>query len=267
MNPENKEFYDLLETLSNEQTYEVSLAPRKNQDNELISFSSRCKPLTTAQLKSLVRTVVDSPVTQAAFNSAATKIYKSSICNASDIPNDLNSIDRLLFIIKTRIENISPGGSFKEDDKQITVDFNKLYNDLLAFFNDNAQLILPSTATDGKITIEYGVSLLESEEKLNEEIYKDVNPKIENIEELRKLIGEAFIHEIAKSITSVSIGEKKLNFSKLDFKSRIKTVESLPASLIQNVISYVESYKKPIDSILTIDGVTLSIDGSLFSSR
>lgn len=266
MNQENKEFYDLLESISKEQTFQLTIAPRQ-QDEQSVAVSEvsiNCKLLSTAQLKTLIQTVVDSPITQSAFNSTATKILYNSI--TPTVPN-LNVVDRLLFILKTRSESISSTATFKDGDKSVLVNFEDIYTKVLNFFNSNPTLLSPSNATDGRISINYGVTLLSAEEKLNDEIYKNLNPKIENMEELRKLIGEAFIHEIAKSITSIAIGDKTLEFQKIDFKSRIKAIESLPASLIQNVISYIEGYKKPIDEFLTIDGVTLAVDGSLFSTR
>jgi hypothetical protein len=76
-----------------------------------------------------------------------------------------------------------------------------------------------------------------------------------------------FINEIAKAVQSLTIEDKTLDLSTVTFKSRLKTIESLPASLIQKVIEYVESYKKVIDECLVVDGYTVPIDGSLFSLR
>jgi hypothetical protein len=48
----------------------------------------------------------------------------------------------------------------------------------------------------------------------------------------------------------------------------LKTVESLPASSIQKVIEYIEQHKKAIEDCLIVsEGVSVPIDGSLFSLR
>ena len=57
----NKEFQNLLSTLASEQTFSVELT-----DSKLYEF----KQLNTNQLKELVKTVVDSPLTQTLFNNA-----------------------------------------------------------------------------------------------------------------------------------------------------------------------------------------------------
>ena len=102
---------------------------------------------------------------------------------------------------------------------------------------------------------------------MNEEIYKNSNPNVEDPEELRKVLGEAFINEIAKAVRTLTIDEKTLDLSTVTFKSRLKTIETLPASLIQKVIEYIEEYKKVVDDCLTVNGHTIVIDGSLFSLR
>ena len=59
-------FQQLLNTIADEQTFELSLT----------NTNLQCKQLTTLQLKELIETVVDSPVTQAIFNSAILKFLK-----------------------------------------------------------------------------------------------------------------------------------------------------------------------------------------------
>ena len=259
MSTENKEFYDLLSSITSEQTFPLELSPRE----EAVIVS--CKQLTTVQLKELIRAVVDSPITQAVFNSTATKIFKNSLVDPSVY--SLNIIDRLLFIIETRIQSLSPTMNVKENDKEITVDFLQIKEKLNQQLRENVQVLAPSSATDGKLTISFGVTLIDTESQLNDELYKNVTPNVEDAEELRKVLGEAFINEIAKSIRTLTIEDKTLDLSTVSFKSRLKVVESLPASLIQKVIEYIEKYKKLIDESLTVDGYTLTIDGTLFSLR
>lgn len=259
MSTENKEFYDLLNSITSEQTFPLTLCPREQQT------IVKCKQLTTVQLKELIRTVVDSPITQSVFNTTATRIFKNSLVETPTF--ELNVIDRLLFIIETRIQSLSPVMKVKEDDKEIVVNFQQIKEKLTQQLTDNAQLLAPSSATEGKITATFGVTLIDTETQLNEELYKNVTPNVDDAEELRKVLGEAFINEIAKSIQSLTIEDKVLNFSAISFKSRLKAVESLPASLIQKVIEYIEKYKKIIDDSLTVDGYSVTIDGTLFSLR
>ena len=213
----------------------------------------------------MIETIVDSPFTQASFNSTVTRIFKQSLLTSTDV--SLNAIDRLLFIIETRIQSLSPTTIITEEEDQILIDFQEIKAKLDQEFKNQSTLFVSSSATDGKISITFGPALLDAEAQLNEEIYKNANPNVEDPEDLRKILGDAFINEIAKAVRTVTIAEKTLDLSTVTFKSRLKTIESLPASLIQKVIEYIEGYKKIIDECLTIKGHTVSIDGSLFSLR
>ena len=257
MSNENKEFYDLLNSLIHERTFTLPLASS--------TTNATCKVLTTAQLKELVETVVDSPLTQAFFNSTATRIFEQSLVNSSELK--LNIVDRLLFLLETRINSLSPTTTIKEKGETHEVDFSLIKANLQQKIQENSTLFQASSAAEGKIAVEFGPALLRAETQLNEEIYKNSTPNVEDFESLRKVLGDAFINEIAKTLRSVTIEDKTLDLSTVTFKSRLKTVESLPASLIQKVIEYIENYKKIIDECLTLNEQVITIDGSLFSLR
>lgn len=260
MSNENKEFLDLLSSISKEQSFELELAPRSQ------SVVVICKPLTTSQLKELVKTVVDSPVTQSAFSSTVTKVFKDSLVETS--PVSLNVLDRLLFILETRINSLSNTLTIrKENEEPITVNLIELRDKLRSALAANAQFLLPKTVTEGKFTLSLEVATLQVEQQLNEEIYKNLDPEVNNPEQLRTLLGDAFINEIAKVLKSITIEEKTLDLSKNTFKNRLKIIESLPASIIQKAIEYIENYKKIIDEVMQVNGQPIPIDGTLFSVR
>jgi hypothetical protein len=260
MSTENKEFYDLLNSIVNEKTFNLDLSPKETQP----VGTALCKPLSTIQLKRLIETIVDSPVTQSLFNSTVNKIFKE--CLVQPVSN-LNVFDRLLFILETRIQSLSPTMTAQEDGVALEVNFRAISNKLKQLSRQNPELFLDSSATEGQLSITFGIPLLDTDTQLSEEIYKNVNPDIENTDELRKILGESFVNEIAKYIKTVSVGEKALTLSTLTFKNRLKMVETLPASIIQKVIDYIEKYKKATEECLTVEGTVITIDGSLFSLR
>jgi len=91
---------------------------------------------------------------------------------------------------------------------------------------------------------------------------------VESQNDFRKILGETFINEIAKTIRTITIQDKVLDLSTVTFKSRLKTIESLPASLINNVIEYIEKYRKTLDESLVVEeNISVPIDGTLFSLR
>lgn len=258
----DKEFFDLLNTLVEEQTYEIEFL-RNNTEEKL---AAKFKQLSTSQLKELIKTAVDSPITQAAFSSAATKIFKESIVGTNPSLN-FNLVDRLLFLLETRVQILSPVRSITHENKQIEINYKTLLEQLKNEVAKNIEVFDTKTSTDNKITITYGVALIDVDVQIEEEMHKEATVNIESIDELRKIVGEAFLNEVAKSIHSITIEDKTLTFSNMPFKKRIKIVETLPASLMQKVIEYIECYKNVINTCLTIDGYTVPIDSTLFSVK
>lgn len=258
MNTE-KDFLSLLSSLAQEQQFTCTF-PRQTGDVE-VTFKS----LTTAQLKDLVKTAVDSPLTQSVFNSTASRIFKESVLSTSaDI--QLNTIDRLIFLLETRIQTISSTKKVKTKEKEVDIDYNNILKSLRDSIKLNSTLFASTTFSSNNVTVVCGPPLIDTEIQLEEEIYKNVEIKIDNPEELRKFVGEAFINEIAKSIDTVSIETKTIKTAEIPFKERLKIIEMLPASLIQKVIDYIEAYKSVTNNCLTIGDYTVLIDSTLFSA-
>jgi hypothetical protein len=255
MSQNDNEFYNLLKTLVQEQTFALDLFSRP----EKIAV----KYLNTSQLKELIKTVVDNPLTQPAFNSSCTKIFKESLVISSPAP--LNILDRLMFIIKTRIHSISP--NVKNIQTGEVVDFNIIADKLLQKNKENFELFQPKRETEGPVNILFGVPLIDTEHQLNEEIYKHIKIDTSKPEEISMLLGDSFINEIAKAIQIITVKERTFDLSTVSFKERLKLIELLPASLIQKVIEYIEAYKQNIEDCMTVNGQVITLDASLFSVR
>lgn len=254
---ENKEFYDLLKTLTEEQTFALSLFS--------VTEKVACKYLTTSQLKELIKTVVDSPLTQSAFNTTCTNVFKNSLVFPPAHP--LNVLDRLVFILQTRANSISPTITVKSYNGPIQVNIADVLNKIYDEKSKNVGKFNSQTETEGKIKVTYGVALLDAELQLNEEIYKDLKINTEDPEEMKNLLGDSFVNEISKCIQTITIDEKTLDLSKVTFSERLKMIGTVPASLIQKVVSYIENYKDIIENCLTVEGNLIILDASLFSVK
>ena len=248
-------FNELLAALAEAETFDITLT-----DGNSYKF----RQLTTKQLKELVKTVVDSPLTQSVFNTTLSKIMKDSLIGEGSF----NVIDRLIFAIETRIQSLSPSVTVTQNEKTTTIDLVEIKNKLNKSITDNSALLEDKTFETAQIKLTVGVPSVKTETQLNEEFYKNVDINVQTQEELRKILGEAFINEIAKAIKTIEIADKTMDLSSVNFKTRLKTVESLPASSIQKVIEYIEQHKKAIEDCLVVsEGVSVPIDGSLFSLR
>lgn len=255
----DKEFHDLLNSIAEEQTFTFELASTEEPS------AVTCKQLTTLQLKNLVKSAVDSPLTQSVFNSTVTRIFQDSLIDKLELK--LNIVDRLLFVLETRIQSFSQTKEVEHEGKTIVVDFSKVATKLREEIKTNKDKFATISIKEGDLTIQIGVPLIQTDLQLNEELYKGVEADVQTTEQLRKIIGEAFINEIAKSIYSLASKDKAINLANCSFKQRLSLVESLPASLIQKVITYVEQYKKIVETSLTVDGYVIPIDSTLFSLR
>jgi len=179
----------------------------------------------------------------------------------------LNVVDRLLFLLETRIRALTKMVEITHDNKKIQINFETIVVKLHEQIKANKDAFVSKTFSDDKIKLTFSIPSLKTEMQMNDELYKDTNVNAENADELRSVLGEAFVNEIAKTVNTIEIDNKTLDLSTVTFKSRLKTIESLPASLVQHVIEYIEGYKKIIDQCLDVEGYSLPIDGSLFSIR
>jgi hypothetical protein len=256
MSQENKEFYDLLNELVDEQTFDLELT-----DGSVV----KCKSLTTAQLKDLIKAVVDSPITQSRFNSAATKIFKDSV----ELPSGYTPtvVDRLLFLFETRINSISPTIALtNSDDKRVDVDLIKIGAELSNTIKENQNLFHVKTFEEGKFFLTVATPTLFAEEQLNEEVYATFEADMTDNDSIRNVIADMFIYEIAKYISSLTLdGRTTLDFTKTSFQERVNVLQKLPVALTQKIVEYIEKQKSLLDQHLIVDGLYLSIDSAFFT--
>lgn len=257
MSTDNKEFYDLLDQIVNEQTFDLELT-----NGQIV----KCKQLSTAQLKELIKTMDDSPVTQTLFNSTASKIFKDSVVN---LPADceLNVIDRMLFLLETRIQNISSTITLLTEDKEaVTVNLAEVKTKILHQIKSNKEVFDNTVLTLNNMSLLVGLASLNTEEKLNSEILSEIDIERAIKEQMAELLSELFVYEIAKSIQIITLfSGQTLNLINEPFKVRVETLQKLPAHVTQQVISYVEKQKKLIEECLFAEGVYITIDSSLFT--
>ena len=254
MSIENKEFYDLLDSIVNEQTFDFELSN---------GLTVKCKQLTTAQLKQLIETVVDSPITQSTFTSTVIKIFNESVSLPLNYTPTL--LDKLLFLVDTRINSISPNMTVIHNEEQLVIDFIQVKQNIINAIKTNELIFADKQLIENGLTLTVGIPTLVSELQLNEEIYKNLVVNSDDPDELRKVLGETFVNEIAKSFKLIKIQDKTLDLSTISFKKRLKTIESLPASSVQQAIKYVEEYKRLIEQVLVFKEYNIPLDGSLFS--
>ena len=260
MTSTNQQFFDLLKSIVSNQTFPVKLT-----DGKVYDF----KILTTAQYKELIKTVADSTLTKSLFPSIITKIMEENKPQTlSKAVSQLTTFDRLIFILESRINSISPNIKLASNEEEFDVDLNVIKEKIFTVIEQNKQILAGETTiveSDWEICL--SVPSLEVDNKINTEIYDQLVIDKDDSKQLQSVLGDSFITEISKYIRSVKIKEATANLNEFDSKARTELVEALPASLIQKVIDFAEKVKDLSEECLTINNTLITIDSSLFSVR
>ena len=106
------------------------------------------------------------------------------------------------------------------------------------------------------INVTCNIPTLLTEDKLENEIHEEPIFNENYEKEIDKIIGEAFISEITKYITSIKINDSNTDLLLLTFKERIDIIESMPVKVIGEVLKYIEAYKKTIEPLQIYTFVT-----------
>lgn len=246
---------DLLKEIVDSQNFELTL------NNKKAIF----KQLSTIQLTRLVETIVDSPITQTIFNSTISEIMIENSLNSQQ-NNEFNIIDRTLFLLETRINTLGPNQMIVKNGVAAKVNYVEVKNRLTALLNERANFFNDETLNTDNIEIVYGIPLVKTELQLLKEDFFKNTTTVSNLDELRKMLGEMFISEIAKSIKSLKIKDTIINFSDTTFNKRIKIIQSLPAIITKQVVEYIENYKKQLEECYVLENnIMLTLDGTVFS--
>jgi hypothetical protein len=239
----------ILKELDKTNSFEIYLPSLQKS----ISF----KQLNTEQLKKLLKTIIDSPIHNSEFINSFNSIIKENILDEVVNVDELNIFDKLLILIKTRIESISPDYIFNLSEEENT-EFNlseKTFSINLSgsydTFIKDAPIFDKEIIKSGTYEITASLPTLQTENRLEKELYKNVKLEITTPEELRNTIGDTFINELTKYIIELKIGDTIIDLNTLTFKNRIKIVEQLPTSAINGVLKYVEKYKNFIKPLVT----------------
>lgn len=229
------------------------------------------KQLSTEQLKFILKTVVDSPIYNSQFITTFNKIIKDN-CVTENVNTDQFTVyDKTLILFKVRLESLSEEYTFnftEEEQTQYSIPSLQIIN-----LREHFDMFLAKKYTFDEIVIEHnGIKVtchlpsLATENKLEQELHKNIKIEVESTEELREIIGETFINELTKYIKNLSIGDSSENLLNLPFKNRVKIVEQLPTTLINKVLKYIENYREKIKELTTLSFSGLEKDISLDAS-
>jgi hypothetical protein len=246
------------------------------------------REINTNQQKRLIKSIIDSPIYNTEFIFTLRKIIKENCVDSSIDVDKLTLIDKLIIAIKMRSTSVGdileidiPVG---EGDTETTIKRGVSLESLYEKFEKIVSI--PSTKsftdTNGIYTITCGVPTIGTEYKLEEEMRKNVEVSdIKDYNELRETIGEVFVGELAKYITSISIKNEdestNIDLNALSFKNRIALIGRIPERVIHMIMEYIKTVKEEMDKITLVEvnvgteespemkKETFAIDGSFFT--
>ena len=214
------------------------------------------------QQKQILSGSMDSSIYSKKFNSALYDIIQN---NCSDDISTFTILDKILICLQLR-EKISKIVKIQNDKYKYDIDISDVIQNLKASYIHPKE----TEVIHNNITLTIYPSFI-VEEKLYDDTILTDNKKAEDIkttDDIQGIISDAFIGELAKSIKILKIDDNVIDLKSLTFKQRIKLVEKMPASLIQDILNIVSEWKKTIDTFLTVkkenEMVLIKIDPLFF---
>jgi hypothetical protein len=249
------EILNVLQELNNVTGFDIFI-PSLNKN---ISF----KQLSTVQLKELLKTSINEiPIYNTQFILLINSFIKDNCLDQNIDTTNFTVLDKLLFVFKTRIESISPEYEFLLTDDEKTK-YNTQQNSVIVDLNLNYNYFINQTIKhqsrefkDKNYSVEISLPTIKIENDFEEAFHNNIDIEIKTKNDLQNLLSSAFVNEVAKYIQKIQIDQKIINLNELDFNTRIKFVESLPATITNEVLKFIDYYKG-VTNLLTTVNITL----------
>lgn len=245
------------------------------------------KQISTAQQKSLLKAIIDSPAYNTEFIFALRQIILENCIEDINV-DELTIFDKMIIAMTMRAMSISndldiqftiPAGKNPPTEEQKLVRRISL-RDLVDTAIKEIK-ITPAIISDddGIYTVYCSLPTIYDEYKLENELRNNVTTiEIKNEKELRNTVGEIFTNEIVKYVKKITIkdGDEEINIDLkgIKFKERVQIIGSIPAIVNKKIMAYISSVSVEFGKVLLFkDEVNgkpveerLKIDASFFTA-
>ena len=216
------------------------------------------KSISVKQQKDLIKSGMDG---------ALSGITISNVINQIIIDNSIEKydflvVDKIPIILALRNKSFGSVFTLKNDDKNVTFNLNSILKNKLEFSNIEKTEI---KSEENKISVELTIISLEEDTKIN--AFQLEKLKKNKDEDLSETIGSLFVYEILKFISKITVGSDEIIMKDFPIKDRLTIVENLPASVNNEILEYIQSFRKEEMEYITVNGDTLPIDARLFSKE
>lgn len=217
------------------------------------------RPLSIKQQKDLIKSGLDGNLSG---------ITLSNVINQIILDNSIEKhkylvTDRFPVILSLRIQAFGSEFVMTENEKTLKFNLKDIVSKKLNFsFPESVSLVLEKT----DLTAEVDVIALENDIKVNEFQLDKLKKNKEN-ENIGDTIGSLFIYEIVKFVTKIIIGKDEIDLVSAPIKDRLSVIESVPVTLNNKILDYIQQFRKEENEYITVDGNTLPVDARLFSKE
>lgn len=211
--------------------------------------------INTAQQKTLIKSIIDSPIYNTEFIFAIRSIIAENCLDKSVKVDDLTLLDKLAICIALRCKSIGNKLESSIDQNGAELKYTVDLDSILDGVKD-----IPITSSEIIEVEGYKVSIAPPTIGVEYKIEKDIRSKgpdinkIQSNDQLRLVVGEAFITELVKYIQAVTVlnGEQEItvNFNSISSNDAIAILGKLPISVLENIVQYSDTYNKSVSSAL-----------------
>lgn len=235
----------------------------------------RFSDITTGQQKEMIRALVDNPVYRTNFIMAMYEIIKSNCQEDIDI-NKLSIFDKIAIAIQLRRHSSGNLVKVEVDNVIETVDLSAY--DPKEKFTVNPELLKGKELEQNGIKVSLQIPTIYCEVQLETQLRaKLTKSNIESYDDVRNVLADAYVGELAKYITNVVVNGQGFMFDSTNFSNAYKVVEVLPTTLVRQAISYMEDVQRELTRFTTFSVVNiglkteqtveLSLDAAFFAGK
>jgi hypothetical protein len=224
-----------------------------------VGKSVNFKPISVKQQKDLIKSGLDGHLSGITISNTISQI----ILDNSVEKHSFVVTDKYPIIIALRRQSFGSEVLVKQDEKQINFNLDKILSRKLQYSSADEYIIELSGTT---LKAYLNLVSLEDDIKINN-IQLEKSRKNKD-EEISETVGSLFIYEIVKFVSKIEIDEENVvDMSKLPIKDRLTIVENIPATLNNQILEYIQKFRKEETDYITVDGEILPIDARLFSKE
>ena len=216
------------------------------------------KPLSVKQQKDLIKSGLDGALAGITISNIIGQI----ILDNSVDTYDYLVTDKLPVLLALRKQSFGNTFILKESDEETEFDLdNILKNELNYSFDTQVEIKLANS----EVVAYVDVIKIQDDIKINQ--YQLEKLRKNKDEAISETVGSMFIYEIIKFVTKILIGTDTLDLTTLPIKDRLTVIESVPVTLNNSILEYIQQFRKEEAEYVTIDGKVLPIDARLFAKE